>query len=168
MATHPKAARTTKIRSPEQTLKTTTWVFLTDFEEKIEWQCGRVGNSMMCDKSEGWQKTCKSRVLSGLIWMSVQHIQVEGLSTGRAFSVGKVLWGWCDTLIKTLTECTKHYLLAWHVRWMKHQSLSGWVQHSFKRPRGSATGGKPGRQAAYLLNTSNMQSIQQWKSKWFL
>lgn len=71
---------------------------------------------------------CKSCVLSCLIWMSLQRTQVEGLSVRRAFRAESVL-GAVLTLIKTLTECTKNHLLAWHVRWMKNQSLS--VELSF-------------------------------------
>lgn len=37
-------------------------------------------------------ETCKSPVLSALIWMSVQRIQVEGLSVGRGFRAVEVLW----------------------------------------------------------------------------
>lgn len=65
---------------------------------------------------------CKSCVLSCLIWMSLQHIQVKGLSMRRAFRAESVLEA-VLTLIKTLTELTKKLFVGMTCQ-MDEESLS--------------------------------------------
>lgn len=89
----------------------------------------------LCD-FDVWQiqeltEPCKSCVLSCLIWMSLQHIQVEGLSVRRAFRAESVL-GAVLTLIKTLTECTKKPFVGMTCQMDEESVFVYWVQFSFK------------------------------------
>lgn len=99
----------------------------------------------------------KSCVLSCLIWMSLQHIQVEGLSVRRAFRAELVL-GAVLTLIKTLTECTRNPFVGMTCQMDEESVCVYWVQFSFKRTSRSAAVFSEAN-STLIFNTGIMQNM---------
>lgn len=88
----------------------------------------------LCDL-DVWQiqrltEPCKSCVLSCPIWMSLQHIQVEGLSVRRAFKAdwyGGLSWHWLRHW-----QIHKKPFVGMTCQMDKESVFVYWVQFSFK------------------------------------